>query len=451
MTSGSSFRGVPSGAKEQFRLIADAWTIIQRHYVDRDSLHPASLAQGAVQGMIESLGDNGHTAFLSPQNTKHADRAMGTNYAGIGIEIQAINRQTVIVAAMDGSPALRAGLRAGDIIMDVNDQPVAGLPLTELEERITGPLGEAVKLGVLVPPNGRRQDFTITRASIKIANVSWHELPGVGAAHLRVAMFNEGVARDFHNALLEIQRKGIKSIILDLRNDPGGVVDEGGRRRQRRFLSGGDRPSRKKIPMEKSPPSTSGSGGVATKMPLVLLINGGSASASEIVAGALKDAHRATCGWQDPPLAPAPFSRSIRWPMVLRCCSPSMNGSPPADVPFGTKALNQTRKWPWPATPCPCCPPLSPNSPPPPCNPAATRNCSAPWPSWPNRPSPRINGPTQNLRGRRLGFYKSVTIGLAPPANLAGNKSNASGHFQTQRASPPFSGRPSSSCCRWEY
>jgi carboxyl-terminal processing protease len=285
-------RDAPPGSEKQFQLIAQAWSIIQRHYVDRGVLQPPVLAHGAVQGMIESLGDNGHSVYLNPQNSKHADRAMGPNFTGIGVEIQVTNRQTVIVAAMDGSPALRAGLRAGDILMEVDGQPVAGLPLGDLEERITGPVGEPVKLGVLVPPSGLRQDFTIVRALIKIDNVSWHELPGAGAAHLRVAMFNEGAAHDFHNALLEIQRQGLKGVILDLRNDPGGVLEEAVGVVSE-FLSEGDVLLEKnadgKITRQRVKP-----GGVATQMPLVVLINGGSASASEIVAGALRDAHRAT-------------------------------------------------------------------------------------------------------------------------------------------------------------
>jgi carboxyl-terminal processing protease len=276
----------------EFHLIADAWETIEHHYVDHDALQTSVLARGAVQGMIESLGDNGHTAYLNPENSRHADREMGPNFTGIGVEIQITNRQTVIVAAMDGSPALKAGLRAGDIIMDVNDQSVAGLPLGELEQRIAGKIGEPVKLGVLVPPKNVRQDFTIVRASIKIDNVSWHELPGVGAAHVRVAMFNDGVAHDFHNALLEIQKRGLKSIILDLRNNPGGILDEAVGVTSE-FLSKGDvlweKNAQGQITTQPVRP-----GGVATNMPLVVLINGGSASASEIVAGALKDAHRAT-------------------------------------------------------------------------------------------------------------------------------------------------------------
>ncbi|MGD1083365.1 MAG: S41 family peptidase [Verrucomicrobiota bacterium] len=286
-------RGAPPGAQEQFALVAQAWNLIQFYYVDRDAPRPTVLAHGAVQGMTEALGDTGHTTFLNPQMSRHADKSMGTNFSGIGVQIQInTNRQAVILAALDASPAMRAGLRAGDIILEVDGQPVTGMPMIELEERITGPVGQPVKLGVLVSHNARRQDFTILRASIKIANVSWRPLPDGGPAYLRVAMFNEGAAQDFHSALLEIQRKGCKAVILDLRDNPGGVLDEAVGVASE-FLSGGDvlleKNANGKISHHPVKP-----GGIATNLPLVVLINGFSASASEIVAGALQDAHRAT-------------------------------------------------------------------------------------------------------------------------------------------------------------
>ena len=161
------------------------------------------------KGMTDSLGDSGHTVYLNPEMRRHAGAAMRSNFTGIGVEIKTQDRRAVVVATFDGSPALRAGVRAGDIILEVDGHSVAGLPLSELEDRITGPAGAAVRLGVLDPGDGRRKEFNIVRASIKIPNVTWHALPGGRVAHLRVALFGEGVARDFRGALLEIQRQGI--------------------------------------------------------------------------------------------------------------------------------------------------------------------------------------------------------------------------------------------------
>jgi carboxyl-terminal processing protease len=282
--------GMPRGAEREFLLFTQAWNIIQRNYVDRNAAQATNLTRGAIQGMTDALGDTGHTTYLSPQMRNHAESAMRAKFTGIGVEVQIKDHQTVIVSAFDGSPAWLAGLRPGDTILEVDGQSVIGLPLTELRERITGPSGKPVQLGVLDPVNGRKQ-LSIVRASIKVADVTWRLLPGTAAAHLRVAMFSDGAGHEVRNALRDIQRQGGKGVILDLRNDPGGGVDEAVAVASE-FLSGGN------VFLEKNAegkitPEPVKRGGVATHLPVVVLINGGSASASEIVAGALRDAHRA--------------------------------------------------------------------------------------------------------------------------------------------------------------
>jgi carboxyl-terminal processing protease len=286
-----SMTGVPPGAQRDFQLIAQAWNLIHRNYVDRSALQSSVLTHAAIQGMTDSLGDSGHTVFLNPEMRRHAGAAMRSNFTGIGVEIKTQDRRAVVVATLDGSPALLAGVRAGDIILEVDGKSVAGLSLGELEDLITGPAGAPVRLGVLDPGDSRRKEFTIVRASIKIPNVTWHALPGGQVAHLRVALFSEGVARDVRAALLEIQRQGMNRVILDLRNDPGGVLDEAVGVASE-FLSGGSVFLSKNADGKITPQPVK-PGGVATNMPVVVLINGGSASASEIVAGALRDAHRA--------------------------------------------------------------------------------------------------------------------------------------------------------------
>lgn len=283
---------IPPDSAKDFRLMAEAWNIIHHYYVDQGAVQSTNLTHAAIAGMAESLGDSGHTIYLTPEMRKHESAAMRSKFTGVGVEIKTVERRTVVVAALDGSPALRAGIHAGDIILEVDGRSVAGLPTTELQERISGEIGQPVRIGVLDPADGRRKEFNIVRASIKVPNVSWHTLPGGKVAHLRIALFSDGTGRDVRNVLREIKAQDINRIVLDLRNNPGGVVDEAVAVASQ-FLQGGDvylsKDAKGNITHETVKP-----GGLATNMSVVVLINGGSASASEIVAGALSDAHRAT-------------------------------------------------------------------------------------------------------------------------------------------------------------
>ncbi len=287
------FAGVPSEATDQFVLMSQAWKTIERYYVDRGAVRAKAMAYGAINGMTESLGDTGHSVFLSPQQTKRADAAMqGKLTGGVGIEIRPRDHQTVVVAPIDGSPAQSAGIRAGDVIMAVDGLPVTGLSFTQIAGKISGEAGQLVELTVQNPRDGHKRAVKIVRAAMKVNNVSWQRLPGTSLAHLRIAMFSEGITNDFRMALEEIKKQDLKGIVLDLRNDPGGVLDEAVTIASQ-FLQSGyvlwEKDANSIItPVHVRP------GGIATNIPMALLINGGSASDSEIVAGALRDNHRAT-------------------------------------------------------------------------------------------------------------------------------------------------------------
>jgi carboxyl-terminal processing protease len=284
--------GIPIDATEDFRLMSQAWRIIDRFYVDRGAVKSTAMTYGAINGMTEALGDTGHSVFLTPLQAKKAGSAVQGKLTGVGIEIHSRDKQTVVVAPIDGSPAQQAGVHAGDVITEVDGRSIIGLTFTQVSARISGDVGTSVELTVVDPKSGKQRDVKITRAAIKINNVSWQRLPGSGLAHLRIAMFSDGESEDLKKALLEIEKEGIGGVILDLRNNPGGALDEAvGTASQ--FLSSGN------VLWEKDAkgaitPMPVQSGGVATNIPLAVLINGGSASDSEIVAGALRDAHRGT-------------------------------------------------------------------------------------------------------------------------------------------------------------
>ncbi len=285
--------GMPASASGDFQLMAQAWDIIDRYYVDRPAVRHAAMTAGAINGMTEALGDTGHSVYLTAPEARKAGAAVQGKMNGIGVEIiQSSNHQTVVVAPVDGSPAQQAGVRPGDVILEVDGHSVSGLPLSHISARMSGEAGQPVALTVFNPGDGRRRKMTIVRAAMRLNNVSWQRLPGSPLAHVRIAMFSDGETADLRKALLEIKAQDLQGIILDLRNNPGGALDEAlGTASQ--FLRSGN------IMWEKNANNIITNvavepGGVATDIPLMVLVNGASASDSEIVAGALHDSHRAT-------------------------------------------------------------------------------------------------------------------------------------------------------------
>lgn len=282
---------LPPAAVSDFRLMAEAWNMIQRYYVDRTAIKPENLTYGAISGMVDALGDTGHSVFLTPAMVKELGVQESGQLKGVGVEISMKNRHVVIVAPMDNSPAQQAGLRSGDIIMSVNGRDITGLPLDQVVALVTGPVGTPVKLTVQDPQTRLLRNVTIVRATIKINNVTWQQLPGTEVADLRITSFSANVAGDLRKALQAIEQKQLRGIILDLRNNPGGVLDQAVTVASQ-FMTNGNvllvRDARGQTAPKPVEP-----GGLAPTIPLAVLVNGGSASAAEIVAGALSDAHRA--------------------------------------------------------------------------------------------------------------------------------------------------------------
>jgi len=282
---------VPPDAESNFRLMAEAWNTIQRVYVDRNSVKPQLMAYGAISGMVDALGDTGHSRFLTPEMVKQERNLTKGELEGIGAEVQMKNGRLVIVAPIDGSPAQRAKLKPGDIIQKVDGKEVSGLPLDQAVDLILGPAGSSVKLTILDPQTGHTRDTSLTRARVILHNVTWKQLPGTTMAHLRIVTFSKGITKELREALSNIQRERLTGLILDLRNNPGGLYDEAVSTASQ-FLRSGNVLLEKNA-LEKIRPVPVQPGGTATALPMVVLINGGTSSGAEIVAGALQDAHRA--------------------------------------------------------------------------------------------------------------------------------------------------------------
>ena len=196
---------ISAGAEPDFRLMAEAWNKIQRAYVDRKAVNPRLMTYGAISGMVDSLGDTGHSRFLNPEMAQLELNQIQGKLQGIGAEIQMKNNQVTIVSPMDGSPAQKAGLKPGDVILKVNGEEMGGLPLEQVASRILGPSGTPVQLTILNPSTGETREMTLVRAKITLRSVSWQFLPGTRVVHLRIASFSRGVSKDLQKALIAIQ------------------------------------------------------------------------------------------------------------------------------------------------------------------------------------------------------------------------------------------------------
>lgn len=281
----------PKEAQDSFGVFWEAWRLVQDHYVDPSVVVPKKLTYGAIEGMLDALQDTGHSRFLSPNEVKTEKQSLAGQLEGIGIEVEMRNDRLTIVSPLDGSPAQQAGLKAGDVIEKVNGQDTTKMSLDQVSQLIRGPSGTPVRLTVLRPGASALLEFNIVRRQVKVPLVTWATVPGQHIADIRLSGFGENADRELRDAISQAKVAGDTKIILDLRNDPGGLFDQAVRVASEFLPSGNvlleqDRSGRRReIPVRP--------GGVATTMPLVVLVNHGTASGAEIVAGALQDHHRA--------------------------------------------------------------------------------------------------------------------------------------------------------------
>ncbi len=282
---------ISAGAKSDFGLMAEAWNAIHEHYVDQAAVKRTRLTYGAISGMVAALGDVNHSTFLTPDMIKQEEEFTKGEYKGIGAEIKMKNHQVTIVTPLDGSPAQKVGLKSGDVIIAVDGKDIAGLGLRQVVKKITGPMGTKVSLRILDPSTGKVRKFILKRANITEDPVSWDRISGTGIVYLRIAAFSEITTKNLKKTIKAIEKEKTKGIILDLRNNPGGLLKTAISSASQ-FLQNGNvlleknaKGRIKNVPVQK--------GGLALHIPLVSLVNGGTASAAEIVAGALQAYGRA--------------------------------------------------------------------------------------------------------------------------------------------------------------
>jgi carboxyl-terminal processing protease len=289
--SGSSV-DVPEDARSEFELMAEVWRTIEQEYVNQDDVRPQEMAYSAIDGMVQTLGDVGHTRFLPPEMAERHQNQIQGQFEGIGAYVEMQDGQVVIVAPIDDSPAQQAGLEPGDVISEVNGEDMTGLSLTEVVSRVLGPAGTEVTLTILDPDTGETREVTLERAEIDLDLVTWQRLPGTSVAYVRISAFSDGATEDLKDTLDEIQNEDIAGLMLDLRSNPGGLLGEAvGVSSQ--FVEDGNVLLRRDAAGEITEEPVR-QGVDAVDIPMVALANGGTASAAEIVTGALQDHNRAT-------------------------------------------------------------------------------------------------------------------------------------------------------------
>lgn len=272
---------------KDFDVFWEAWAIIQAHFIDRDILDTKELTYGAIQGLVTALGDDGHTTFLTPSALERQQSAMAGSFSGIGAQLGMKEGLPVIIAPIDDSPAAEAGIKPGDIILGVDGEDVTNLTLDEIVDKVRGPAGTEVVLTLLREGESSSIEVKLVRREIKVAAVSWTMVPGTKVALVRLNQFSAAAKTEIVAAYKALQAAGAESIILDIRNNPGGLLTQAVSVTSQ-FLKNGNvlqeenaQGRRRAFRVE--------SGGVATEIPMVVLINPGSASSSEIFAGAIQD------------------------------------------------------------------------------------------------------------------------------------------------------------------
>ncbi len=273
-----------------FDTFWQAWEIVQEEFIDREALEETDLEYGAIRGMLQALGDEGHTTFMTPEELTRQRTDISGKFQGIGAYIGMENGLPIIVSPFEGSPAEEAGILAGDIIMEVDGEDVTTWAINDIVEVIRGEEGTEVVLTVLRPEVNESPEITIVRGEITIPAATWAMIPGTEVAMVRLSQFNANASKQIINAVREAEAAGATSLVVDLRNNPGGLLEQVIKVTSE-FVEGGNvlqqedaRGNRKPYPDKR--------GGVALDIPMVLLVNEGSASSSEIFAGAIQDHER---------------------------------------------------------------------------------------------------------------------------------------------------------------
>ncbi|MGE4538062.1 MAG: S41 family peptidase [Desulfovibrio sp.] len=263
--------------------------LVENHYVKPVTRN--ELIDGAIVGMLQQLDP--HSSFLSKEEFKEMQVSTSGEFGGIGIEISMENGRLTVISPIDDTPAEKAGLKAGDVILEIDGQPTQDMTLIDAVQKIRGPKGKPVSLTVIHKDQQKPFKVSVVRDTIPIISVKSNEVEP-GYLYIRLSRFNENTTNELNQALADYKKGGkpLKGVILDLRNNPGGLLEQAVNVADV-FLPSGQIVSIKGKNADQEKVFSAKGDGADQTSPLVVLINAGSASASEIVAGALKDHKRA--------------------------------------------------------------------------------------------------------------------------------------------------------------
>ena len=278
---------VPQPDTIDFSLFWDAYNKLQQKFIDPSKIDNQKIVYGAIEGMTKSLGDP-YTDFFNPTQAHMFQQDLAGSFDGIGVEVGIKKDLLTVIAPLKGTPGEKAGLKAGDVIIKIDGKDATNMTTDQAVNLIRGPKGTNVTLSVLRSDLEKAQDIKITRDTIKVPSIDW-SLKNGNVAYIQIYQFDETLPADFRTIALKILQSHAKSIILDLRNNPGGYLEVA------QNLAGWFLQNGQTVTIEdfgKSKPrqtyKTDGNSNLAS-YPMVILINQGSASASEILAGSLRD------------------------------------------------------------------------------------------------------------------------------------------------------------------
>src|SRR3989344_970343 len=284
----TSYYYVPKPDNIDFSLFWDAYNKLQENFVDHSKINDQNIVYGAIAGMAKSLGDP-YTSFFNPDESKIFQESLSGSFEGIGAEVGIKKDQLIIIAPLEGMPASKAGLKPGDAILKIDGKDTSDMAIETAVNLIRGQKGTSVTLTIFREGWDHSRDIKITRDTIKPVIIQWSMKEG-NVAYVQIFQFDMILSNDFKKIAKEITDQKAQRIVLDLRGNPGGYLDVA-QDIAGWFLKKGSTVTIEDFGSSNKPQQiyTSEGSGQFTNYPVVVLINEGSASASEILAGALRD------------------------------------------------------------------------------------------------------------------------------------------------------------------